>query len=88
MLKLIVEDIPDEDAIELLFDKLRQYDWINTVTIQSGSVLRGKVEKRHFAADRWLDDVANEREMTLARLDKESIKQMREELDRLERDAS
>ena len=51
-------------------------------------MLRGKVEKRHFAADRWLDDVANEREMTLARLDKKSIKQMREELDRLERDAS
>ncbi len=71
-----------------MFDKLRQYPWIRTVTIQSGGVFSGKSEKRHFYVDRLLDSVAEEREMKLKRLDKKSINKMRKELDRLERDAT
>ena len=78
----------DEEAIEILFERLREYSWIKTVTIMYGGLLSGKIERRDFYIDRMLDQVGIEREMSYRKLDKRTIKRIRKELDKLERNAS
>lgn len=87
LLKLVVEEISDKDAVESLFTELKQYPWIRTVSIQWGGLLSGQIEKRHFYVDRMLEKVGLERQLNLKRIDKSTIREMRKELDRLERNA-
>ncbi len=77
-MKLVVEEIPEKDAIEALFDELSEYPWINSCSISTGGMF-GITEKRNFEVDRIFEDVLPRvmvQQFEMKRLDRKKIRDL------------
>lgn len=77
-LKLTIENIDNESAVEALFDELEKYPYIQSATITWGGLF-GKSEKRDFYVERMFEDVLPRvvvQQFEMKRLNKKSIRDL------------
>ena len=77
-MKLNVEEISDEKAVDALFDELAEYPWIQSVSISWGGLF-GNTRQRDFWIDRMHEHIPARvlvQQIEMKRLDKKGIRDM------------
>lgn len=77
-MKLVVEEIADDAAVEALFEELETYPWIRTASISFGGMF-GETRKKDFYVDRIFEGVLPRvvvQQFEIKRLDRNRIRRL------------